>query len=422
MIALDYIRRNTAHVQHSLQQRGGEIDLDRLLLLDQQRRELISRMEKMRARRKMIARLIGNDSSKPEDLLSETRQLSKDIKAHEGLNRKLSLEIDDLLLWIPNLVGEEVPEGLTSQGNITLRQWGAIPNFTFEPRPHWELAEKWGIIDFDRGSKLSGSRFFVLRGRGAQLQRALIAWMMDHHTREHAYTEVYLPYLVRRDILEGSGNLPKFSDNLYRDSEDDLWLIPTAEAPLTNLHRDEILDARTLPLSYVAHTPCFRREKAAAGKDTRGIKRVHQFDKVELYKLVTPETSNDELQYLLADAEEICRLLEIPHRTVELCAGELAFPATKSYDLEMWAPGSNEWLEVSSCSNCTDFQSRRANIRYRATPGSRPDYPHTLNGSALALPRVIIAILENGQDAEGNIHVPRILWPYTGFKSIGQDQ
>ena len=299
-----------------------------------------------------------------------------------------------------------------------VRQWGEPPRFDFTPLPHWELGELLGLIDFQRGVKLSGSRFYTMFGAGAKLERALIAWMLDLHTKEHGYTEVMVPLLVKRETMEGSGNLPKFGDNLYHDEEDDLWLIPTAEVPVTNLHADEVLPPGSLPRNYVAHTPCFRREKAAAGRDTRGIKRVHQFNKVEMYKFVEPETSEAELEKLVADAEDVCRRLELPYRIVQLCTGDLGFPSAKTYDIEAWAAGCQEWLEVSSCSNCTDFQARRARVRYRPDQNTRPQLVHTLNGSGLALPRVVIAILENGQRADGSVVIPEVLRPYTGFDTI----
>jgi seryl-tRNA synthetase len=305
-----------------------------------------------------------------------------------------------------------VPIGKGEGDNIVVRTWGKRREFSFKPLPHWELGERLGIIDFQRGVKLSGTRFYVLKGLGARLQRALISFMLDVHVNEHGYQEVYPPFMVRRECLVGSGNLPKFGDNLYHDAEDDFWFIPTAEVPLTNLHRDEILDRTSLPLYYVAYTACFRREKMAAGLDTKGIKRGHQFDKVELYKLTEPQNSDDELEKLVADAEDICRRLNIPYRVVQLCSGELGFAACKTYDIEMWAPGCGEWLEVSSCSNCGDFQARRANIRYRPEPGAKPQFVHTLNGSGLALPRVLIAVLENYQQADGTILVPEVLEPY----------
>jgi len=287
-------------------------------------------------------------------------------------------------------------------------------------RSHWELAEKLGIIDFQRGVKLSGSRFYVLKGQGARLQRALITFMLDLHVKEHGYTEIYPPFMVKRECMVGSGNLPKFADNLYHDEEDDLWFVPTAEVPLTNLHRDEVLPPGTLPLNYVAYTACFRREKMAAGKDTRGIKRGHQFDKVELYKFTEPETSNAELEKLLSNAEDVSQRLGIPYRVLQLCTGDLGFASSKSFDIEMWAPGCSEWLEVSSCSNCIDFQARRANVRYRPDPKAKLSFVHTLNGSGLALPRVVIALLENYQQADGSIKVPEALMPYMGTDIINK--
>jgi seryl-tRNA synthetase len=271
-----------------------------------------------------------------------------------------------------------------------------------------------GIIDFERGVKLSGSRFYILKGYGARLQRALIMWMLDTHVSRHGYTEVDLPYMVKREVVVGAAQLPKFADNIYHDDEDDFWFIGTAEITLTNLHRDEILDGNDLPLKYVAHSTCFRREKMSAGRDVRGIKRVHQFDKVELYKFTPPEASNRELETLVRDAEYVCQALDIPHRVVQMCTGDLGFAAAKTYDLEVWAPGCGEWLEISSCSNCESFQARRANIRYRQEKGARPEYVHTLNGSGLALPRVMIAILENYQQRDGSVVVPEVLRPYLG--------
>ncbi|MBM3150047.1 MAG: serine--tRNA ligase, partial [Chloroflexi bacterium] len=288
----------------------------------------------------------------------------------------------------------------------------------FQPLPHWELGEKLGIIDFQRGVKLSGTRFYVLRGTGSLLQRSLISFMLDLHVKGHGYTEIYPPFMVKRECVIGSGNLPKFADNLYHDEEDDYWFVPTAEVPLTNLHRDEILPQGTLPVYYVSHTACFRREKMAAGKDTRGIKRGHQFDKVELYKFTEPQMSDHELQKMLDNAEEVCRRLNIPYRVLQLCTADLGFASAKSFDIEMWAPGCNEWLEVSSCSNCTDFQARRANIRYRPAPEAKPAFVHTLNGSGLALPRVVIAIMENYQQADGSIAIPDVLMPYMGIEVI----
>jgi seryl-tRNA synthetase len=291
---------------------------------------------------------------------------------------------------------------------------GELPTFDFEPVPHWDLGPELNILDFERGVKLSGSRFYVLRGAGARLQRALIAWMLDVHTREHGYIEIYPPFVVKEQCFWGAGQLPKFADNIYHDVEDDFWFLPTAEIALTNLHREEILAADDLPLHYVSYSPCFRREKMSAGRDVRGIKRGHQFDKVEMYKFVTPETSYDELEKMVENGREICRRLGLPHRLVKMCTGDLAFTAAKKYDIEVWAAGCGEWLEVSSLSNCEAFQARRANVRYRPEAGAKPRFVHTLNGSGLALPRVMIAIIENYQQANGTIAIPEVLRPWMG--------
>jgi seryl-tRNA synthetase len=319
---------------------------------------------------------------------------------------------------LPNIPLPDVPKGLDEESNVIIRQWGEPATLDFTPVPHWELGERLGLIDFERGVKISGSRFYTMFGAGAKLERSLIAWMLDLHTRQHGYTEVMVPAVVKREVMEGAGNLPKFSNFLYHDEEAGLWMIPTAEVPITNLYRDEIIPPDSLPLRYVAQTPCFRNERAAAGRDTRGIKRVHQFNKVEMYKFVTPETSEAELETLLADAEDVCQKLELPYRVLQLCTGDIGFQSAKTYDIEVWAAGCQEWLEVSSCSNCTDFQARRANIRYRPGQGDRPQLPHTINGSGLALPRVVIAILENYQQADGTVVIPEVLRPYTGFDTI----
>jgi seryl-tRNA synthetase len=306
-----------------------------------------------------------------------------------------------------------VPEGADESGNVVVRQSGEPRQSDFEPKPHWEIGETLDIIDFERGVKLAGSRFFLLKGAGARLERALIAWMLDFHT-SRGYLEVYPPAMIKEENLWAGGWLPKFGENMYHDAEEDYWLLPTAEVALTNMHRDEVLEAGTLPINYVAYTPCFRREKMSAGRDVRGMKRVHQFDKVEMYKFVEPEQSEAALEALVADAEGVCRELNIPHRLLEICTGDLAFGAAKAFDPELWAPGAGEWLEVSSCSNCTDFQARRANIRFRREKGGPLEYPHTLNGSGLALPRVMIAVLENYQQADGTVRVPDVLRPYMG--------
>jgi seryl-tRNA synthetase len=346
------------------------------------------------------------------------RAVGDEISQLDQQVKELEEELNDILLNMPNLPLDDVPVGAGEEENTVLRQWGEPRTFPFTPLPHWNLGEQLGLIDFQRGIKLSGSRFYTMFGAGAKLERALISWMLDLHSNEHGYTEVMLPFIVKRDVMEGSGNLPKFGDNLYHDDEDDLWLVPTAEVPITSLHKDETLPASALPRNYVAHTACFRREKAAAGRDTRGIKRVHQFNKVEMYKLVTPQTSQEELEKLLGDAEAVCQRLGLAYRVIQLCSGDLGFASAKTYDIEVWAPGCQEWLEVSSCSNCTDFQARRSRIRYRPSQDSRPELVHTLNGSGLALPRVVIAILENYQRADGSVEMPEVLRPYCGFDTI----
>ena len=324
------------------------------------------------------------------------------------------------LQYLPNLPHESVPDGASEVDNVVTRTWGDIKELDFEPQAHWDLGPALGIIDFERGARIAGSRFYALMGPGAKLQRALIQWMLDVHTGEHGYREVYPPFVTTEETLYASGQLPKFRENVYRDEDDDVWLVPTAEVPLTSMHRGEILEPGTLPIKYVAYTPSFRRERMSAGRDIRGIKRGHQFDKVEIYKFTEPDDSLEELEGLLSDAESILRRLELPYRIVELCAGDLGQSAAKTYDIEVWAPGCGEWLEVSSCSTTGDYQARRANIRYRPEPGARPQFVHTLNGSGLALPRVMIAVMETYQRADGIIAVPEALRPYTGFEEIGR--
>ncbi|MQF99583.1 MAG: serine--tRNA ligase [SAR202 cluster bacterium] len=418
MISIEFIRNDPQAVKNALERRGEDSPIDDILDLDRERRQHLSELEELRARRNEVSKQIGRMSDKPKDLIEEMRNVGDRISSLEDLVKTIEENLEQELLKLPNLPLATVPDGLDETGNVIIDQWGEKPSFDFAPLAHWDLAERLGIIDLPRGAKLSGSRFFALSGNGARLQRALISWMLDLHTEKHGYKEMYVPYLVREETMIGSGNLPKFGENIYHDEEDDLWLIPTAEVPLTGLHRDEILAVDSLPIYYVAHTPCFRREKAAAGRDTRGIKRVHQFDKVEMYKLVEPENSEEELNKLVKDALDICKLLDIPHRVLQLCAGDMGFPSAMSYDIEMWAPGSEEWLEVSSCSNCTDFQARRANIRYRTEEKGRPRFLHTLNGSGLALPRVMIAIMENYQNKDGSISVPEVLRKYVGSDII----
>lgn len=418
MLDIKLIRDNPDLIREALQKRGDSAPLDEIIKLDEQHRQLLRQVETLRAQRNEVSKQLGRMAEKPPQLIADMRQIGGRITSLETEIGQIETGLEDHLLRLPNIPAADVPVGKDERDNLVIHSWGEQRDFSFTPLPHWQLGERLDIIDFQRGVKLSGSRFYVLKGLGAHLQRALITFMLDLHVNEHSYTEIYPPFMVKRECMVGSSNLPKFADNLYHDEEDDFWFVPTAEVPLTNLHRDEILPPGTLPIHYVAHTACFRREKMAAGKDTRGIKRGHQFDKVELYKFTEPEASNEELNRLVTDAEEVCQRLDIPYRVVQLCTGDLGFAAVKTFDIEMWAPGCGEWLEVSSCSNCGDFQARRANIRYRPEPGAKPTFVYTLNGSGLALPRVVISILENYQQADGSIAVPKALKPYIGTEII----
>ncbi len=424
MLDIKFIRENPEFVKQQMQAlQDPNAPVDRTLALDEERRNLLMRVEELKAQRNAESKRIGQlmreqKLAEVETLKEAMARVGDEIKALDERLKVVDAELFDAMSRIPNLPLPNVPVGKDDSENVVVRTWGQPRAFVFEPLPHWDLGEALDIIDFERGVKLSGSRFYVLKGLGARLQRALIQWMLDVHINEHGYTEVYPPFLVREACLFGTGNLPKFGENLYRDIEDDLWLIPTAEVPVTNLYRDEIIPPGKLPIYHVAYTPCFRREKMSAGKDVRGIKRGHQFDKVEMVKFVEPEQGEAELAKLIADAEDICRRLEIPYRVVQMCTGDLAFSAAAKFDLEMWAPGCQEWLEVSSCSLFTDFQARRANIRYRPAEGAKPRYVYTINGSGLALPRVVIAILENYQQIDGSVVVPDVLRSYMGGVAV----
>jgi len=412
MIDIRLIRENPELVRQGLEKRGDAFVLDEILEIDERYRSLLRQTEELRAKHNETSKQLAKSKERSPQFMAQMRQLGEQISFLQQQTKEAKASVDCLLLELPNIPHPSVPEGKSESDNVVVRAWGKPKELPFKPLPHWELGEKLGILDFQRGVKLSGTRFYVLKGLGARLQRALISFMLDVHVNEHGYKEIYLPSMVKRECMESSGHLPKFAENLYHDAEDDFWFIPTAEVPLTNLHRGEILSADSLPLSYVACTPCFRREKMSAGTDTRGIKRGHQFDKVELYKFTDAESSDQELERLVADAESIGRKLAIPYRVTQLCSGELGFAACKTYDIEMWAPGCAEWLEVSSCSNCGDFQARRADIRYRPGVGAKTQFVHTLNGSGLALPRVLIAVLENYQQADGTVLVPEVLEPY----------
>jgi len=414
MIDLRLIRERPDFVRQAIATLQLSAPIDEILSLDEQRRTLLSQVEQLKARRNEVSKAIGRlrGAAEAEPLKEEMRQVGEQIKALDGLVQDVEARLHLALMEVPNLPHESVPVGVDEGDNVIVRTEGEPRQFDFEPLPHWDLGPTLDIIDFERGVKMSGTRFYILKGLGARLQRALITWMLDLHVKQHGYTEIYPPYLVREECLWADGKLPKFRDNVYHDAEEDLWLIGTAETPLTNLHRDEILPRDVLPLSYVAYSACFRREKVSAGRDVRGIKRVHQFDKVEMYKFTLPESSYDELEKMVEQAEDVARLLAIPHRVVMMCTGDLGFVAAKKYDVEMWSPGCQEWLEVSSISNCEAFQARRGNIRFRREHGARPEYVHTLNGSGLALPRTLIAVLENYQQPDGSIVIPEVLRPY----------
>ena len=420
MLDIDLIRNQPNLIREALTKRNDDPAIvEEILELDESHRVLRTEVEVLRAERNRVSKEIGRMKNKDDRQarITEMRQVGEKLSSLEGNLREAEQAFRAKLLWFPNLVHDSVPLGEDDSQNVELHRWGTPRDFEkedFVPVPHWDLGPELDILDLERGVKLAGSRFYILKGAGARLQRALIFWMLDVHIRENSFTELYLPFVIKREMLVGAGQLPKFEHNLYHDVEDDLWLIPTAEVAITNVHRDEILAANQLPLYYVAYTACFRREKMSAGRDVRGIKRGHQFDKVEMYKFVTPDTSYAELESMLETAADLLKRLNLPYRVLELCSGDISFGASKGYDLEIWAPGQEEWLEVSSCSNVTDFQARRANIRYRPEQGAKPEYVHTLNGSGLALPRIMIGILENYQQADGSVVVPDVLRPYMG--------
>ncbi len=417
MIDIEIIRNNPEILHSSGQMRGQSFPIEQLVDLDQTKRSKIVSVDALRAKRNSVSKQLSSVKDKPQELIEEMRDVGSQIKVLEDEIKNISDNLSEIMLNIPNIPHSSVPLGSDETSNQVIRTVGDPRDFTFTPKPHWEIASDLGILDLESGVKLSQSRFYVLKGKGATLQRSLINWMLNTQISKNNYEEIFLPYLVNRETVTGSSHLPHFEENMYHDLEDDLFLVPTAEAPITGLFRDSILSIEDLPKKFVAHTPCWRREKFSAGKDTRGIKRVHQFDKVEMYKFVKPEDSFAELEKLVTDAERIAIELKISHRVLELCTGDLGFAAAKSYDIELWSPGSKEWLEVSSCSNCTDFQSRRSAIRYRNDEG-KINLVHTLNGSGLAVPRVLIAILENYQQSDGSVIIPEVLVPYTGFDLI----
>ncbi len=416
MLDINLIREKPELVRTALANRqmdAAEVDL--VLSLDTDRRNLLVKAESLKAQRNKVSKEISQtkDPAERQQKIESMRQVGDEIAQLDETVRVVEEKLQSILATIPNIPDPSTPIGKDESENIVVRNEGALPVFDFTPLPHWELGPKLGLIDFERGVKLTGSRFYVLNGAAARLQRALISWMLDLHIRQ-GYEERYTPFMVKAETLYSSGQLPKFVDNLYHDIEEDLWMVPTAEVPLTGMYRDEILEETTLPQRFTAYTPCFRREKMSAGRDVRGIKRGHQFDKVEMYIYCKPEDSMNELDKMLADAEETCKLLGLPYRVKRLCTGDLGFNALITYDLEVWAAGCNEWLEVSSVSNVGDFQARRANIKYKPSDGGKNCLVHTLNGSGLGLPRTFIAVLENNQQADGSIKVPDVLKPWMG--------
>ncbi|HIE03132.1 MAG TPA: serine--tRNA ligase [Candidatus Latescibacteria bacterium] len=415
MLEIRFIRENPELVRRAIRNKGEDVDLDRLLELDLRRRELIREGDELKRRRNEVSKEIGRlkkAGGDPSGLIEEMGGVARRVKEIDQELREVQDELEELLLRVPNVPDPDVPVGEGEEDNVEVRRWGEVPEPDFRPLPHWELGDRLGILDLGRGSKLAGSGFQLFKGAGALLQRALISFMLDLHTKKHGYQEVWPPALATRPCMTGTGQLPKLEEDMYICEKDDLFLIPTAEVPLTNLHREEILPGDVLPLYYTAYTPCFRREAGSYGRETRGIVRVHQFDKVELVKFVKPEDSEEELEKLVREAEEVLQLLGLPYRVMLLCTGDLSFAAAKCYDIEVWAMGMGRYLEVSSCSNFRDFQARRAGIRFRRSPDSKAEYVHTLNGSGLALPRTVAAIMENYQTPEGSIIVPEVLRPY----------
>ena len=421
MLDMRFIRENPGIIKKAAEDKQCRVDLDKLLELDTERRGLIKEADDLKAERNRVSEDIGRlkkAGKDGSDAIARMKKVSSDIKDLDDRIRDVEGQMQDLQVWIPNIPHASVPVGPDAGSNELVREWGEIPTYDFTVQPHWDIGTKLGILDFNRGSQLSGSNFVSFPGAGAKLARSLINFMLDLHTERHGYTEVSVPFVVKRDMVFGVGQLPKMEDDMYIVEREDLFLISTAEVPVTNLHRDEILMADDLPKMYVAYTPCFRREAGSYGADTRGLMRIHQFDKVEMVKFVDPETSYDELEKLVGNAEKVLQLLELPYRVLALATGDLSFAAAKCYDLEVYAAGTDKWLEVSSCSNYEDFQARRINIRFRREKGAKPEFIHTLNGSGLALPRTIIAIMENYQTDEGTIVVPEVLRKYMGCDVI----
>ncbi len=415
MLDIKYLRQNVELVREKMEKRGKNIDFSRFSALETQRRDILQEVETLRAERNNVSKQIGELKKKKEDasvIIARMGEVSNKIKELDEKLRVTEEELGAFVMAVPNIQHASVPVGTSSEDNPVVRQWGEKPAFAFEPKPHWEIGENLQILDFERGAKIAGARFTLYRGLGATLERAVINFMLDLHTGEHGYVEVLTPFMANRDSMTGTGQLPKFEEDLFHVDKTDYYLIPTAEVPVTNIYRDEILEEKILPVYYVAYSPCFRAEAGSYGKDTRGLIRQHQFNKVEMVKFVKPETSYDELEKLTLNAEEVLKRLGIAYRTVTLCSGDLGFSSAKTYDVEAWMPGQNAYREISSCSNFEDFQARRASIRFRREESDKVEFVHTLNGSGLAAGRTVVAILENYQQADGSVIIPEALRPY----------
>jgi seryl-tRNA synthetase len=415
MLDLKFLRQNRDKVETGIALKGMSVDLDRFYLIEERRLSVLKETEDLKARRNSASEAIALKKKSGQDAapdIAAMREVGDRIRVLDAELKMLEEESEQLAAWIPNLPHASVPPGSGPEQNQVVRLWGEKPKFAFEPRPHWDLATSLGLLDFERGTKIAGSGFLLFTGRGARLERALINFMLDFHTRHHGYTEVSPPHVVRRAVLYGTGQLPKLEGDMYHIGEDDLFLNPTAEVPVTNIHRDEILEPGMVPRYLTAYCASYRREAGAAGKDTRGMIRVHQFDKVELVRIVPPETSYDEHEKLSRDVADIFEALELPYRVLLLCSGDMSFAASKCYDYEVWSPGTAAWLECSSCSNFEDFQSRRMGMRFRREAGAKVEFPHTLNASGVALPRTFATLLENHQTANGSVRIPKALRPY----------
>ena len=423
MLDLKWVRENPEEVAQMLKNRNNAFPLDELLKLDEKRKSALLEVEKLKEKRNAGAKQVGvlkKNGENADALMEEMRQLGDRIGELDAKTAEIQAELDNMALSIPNKVHSSVPVGKDENDNVEIRRWGTPREFSFTPKAHWEIGETLGIMDFERGVKLAESRFTILKKEGARLERALMNFMLDLHTTKHGFTEIMPPVLVNSKTMTGTGQLPKFTEDLYRCANDDLWLIPTAEVPLTNMHSGEILAEKDLPMYFTAYTPCFRREAGSYGRDMKGMLRQHQFDKVEMVKLSTPEKSYDELEHLTNCAEEVLQVLGLPYRVVCLSSGDMGFGAAKTYDLEVWLPFQNCYREISSCSNCEDFQARRMGLRYRPADGGKPQFVHTLNGSGLAIGRTLIAVVENCQNEDGSVTIPEALRPYLGgLEKIG---